>query len=377
MSKTRIMVYGGLAVVAAVLLGTVFLGARADDANRPAAAAPLAVPVFRVALQQGTTISTGYAGIIMARRTSALGFERGGLVVQVGADIGKHVRKGDVLARLDTRVQRADLAAARASLHQRQAQTRIAASTLKRQQTLLAKGHISAQHLEEINAKLDVARAAQNAAVAQIQTLKARLALSQITAPYDGVIAERYIDEGAIASPGTPVLSLVEDGILEIRVGIPSSRLGVMTPGHVYDFKTASARFQARLRGLGGQVDRATQTVDAAFDVLPSKAVLVPGQTARLILDVPLAQSGFWAPLAALREDRRGLWSLYALQPAPGAPGRYDLSPRLVEMLYAGAERVYVRGPVRDGEMILASGKLSVSTGMQVTPALPRDLGQP
>ncbi len=375
MRNARTIVYGGPALAAAVLLGAVLMSARADDT--PATAAPLPVPVFRVAWQQSARIKTGYAGIIMARRTSELGFEQGGLVVHMAVDLGDHVRKGDVLAQLDTSVLRAELAAAQASLRQRQAQTRIAAATLKRQRALLAKGHISAQQLEEVDANLDVAKAAETAAKAKVQTLRARLALAQINAPYDGVIAERYIDEGAIAAPGKPVLSLVEDAVLEVRVGLPASQLGVMKPGQVYDFNTAAARFKARLRGLGGEVDRTTQTVEAAFDVLPSKAALVPGQTARLILDVPLAQKGFWAPLTALHEDRRGLWSLYALQPAPNDAGSYNLSPRLVEMLYAGADRVYVRGPVKNGALILASGKLSVSPGMQVVPAPSQMNGQP
>ncbi len=374
-TRLRIIALGALAMAAALLPAAV--PGRASAGEAPARAAAVPVPVFRAAWQQGARIRTGYAGMIMARRTSELGFERGGLVVQVMADLGDHVHKGDVLARLDTSVLRADLAAAAASLRERQAQTRIAAATLKRQKALLAKGHISAQRLEEVDARLAVARAAENAARAQLQTLQARLALAQITAPYDGVIAERYIDEGAIAAPGKPVLSLVEDGVLEVRVGLPASKLAVMKPGKVYDFTAGAARFQARLRGLGGTISKATQTVEAVFDVLPSKAALVPGQTARLVLDVPLAQRGFWAPLTALREDRRGLWSLYALQAVPEDKGLYSLSPRLVELLYAGAERVYVRGPVKDGALLLASGALSVSPGMQVVPAASRTSGQP
>ncbi len=366
MINVRAFVYTGLALFASLLLGAVFLSAQADDEIYDAP--PIGVVVQRIVLEQSTHITTDYAGMISARRTSALGFERGGLVVEMLVDLGHHVKKGDVLARLDTRAQRADLAAAKAGVRQVEAQRQIAASTLKRQKALLAKGHISAQRLEEVDANLLAAEAAKHVAEAQVQTLQARLALSSIVAPYDGIIAERYIDEGAIAAPGAMALSLVEGGALEVRVGLPASRLPGMKIGINFNFTAADTHFEARLRGLNGTVDRATQTVGAVFDVSPDQKNLVPGQTARLTLNVPLEQSGFWVPLSALREDRRGLWSLFALDRDPENAGRYILTPRLVEVLFAGAERVYVRGPVKDGILILVGGNQSVSVGMPVTP---------
>lgn len=375
MYNVRAIVYTGMALLAALLLGAVFLSAQAQDEIREAA--PFGVPVQKIVQSQSTKITTSYAGIIRARRTSQLGFERGGLVISVGADLGKHVRKGELLARLDSAALRADLAAAKAGVNQVEAQRRIAQSTYTRQKALLAKGHISAQRLEEIDANLLAADAAQRVAEAQVKTLQARLVRLQIIAPYDGIIAERYIDEGSIAASGSPVFTLVEDSVLEVRVGLPSTRLADIKIGEVFDFSTASVQFKAKLRGLSGKVDPTTQTVSALFDVLPDAGTLVPGQSARLTLDVPLEQAGFWVPISALREDRRGLWSLFALDSNPPNDGRYILTPRLVEVLYAGAERVYVRGPVKDGTLILAGGNQSVSVGMSVVPAMATNTGQP
>jgi len=375
MFKIRAIVYAGMTLLAALLLGAVFLSAQAQDETREAT--PFGVPVQKIKQSQSTKITTSYAGVIRARRTSQLGFERGGLVVSVSADLGKHVHQGDVLARLDSEALRADLAAARASVNQAEAQRRIAQSTYTRQKALLAKGHISAQRLEEIDAKLLAADAAQRVAEAQVKTLQARLARLQIIAPYDGVIAERYIDEGSIAASGAPVFTLVEDAVLEVRVGLPTTRLAGIKIGEIFDFSTAGTQFKARLRGLSGKVDTTTQTVSALFDVEPGAGTLVPGQSARLMLDVPLEQAGFWVPISALREDRRGLWSLFALDNSPTNDGLYILTPRLVEVLYAGAEQVYVRGPVKDGTLILAGGNQSVSAGMSVVPATPNQSGQP
>ncbi len=375
MIKARLVVYASLALIGAVLLCAVFWDANAQSERTDAP--PIRVFAQRVVALPGTTIPTGYAGIINARRTSALGFERGGLVVNMSADLGQIVQKGQVLAQLDTRAQNADLLAARANVLQVEAQRKIAESTMKRQQALLEKGHISAQRLEEISANLVAAAAAKGVAQAQVKTLQARLALSKIIAPYDGIIAERYIDEGSIASPGSPVFSLIENHVLEIRIGLPAERAADLTIGEVFDFSTVGQTFQARLRGFSGTVDRATQTVSAAFDLVVPEAALVPGQTARLELSVSLDQSGFWVPLGALREDRRGLWSLFALDESPQQSGTYTLSPRLVEVLYAGADRVYVRGPIEEDTLILSGGNHTVASGMRVVPIIAANTGQP
>jgi RND family efflux transporter MFP subunit len=375
MVNIRTLVYAGLALIAASLFGAVFLSAQAE--GEPRQANPIRVPVQSVALSQSTKIATSYAGVIRARRTSNLGFERGGLIVDVSVDLGEHVKKGDVLARLDDNTLRADLAAAKASVKQVEAQRAIAASTYQRQKALLAKGHISAQRLEEIDANFLAADAAKTVAQAQANTLKARLKLLQITAPYDGVIAERYSDEGSIAASGAPVFLLVEDGALEVRVGLPSTRIADMKIGEDYTFNTSATRFEARLRGLSGQVEQATQTISAVFDIKPVNQNLIPGQTARLSLSVPLEQAGFWVPLSALREDRRGLWSLFALDADPTHAGQYILTPRLVEILFAGADQVYVRGPIKDGTLVLVEGNQSVSAGMAVQPVMNTQTGQP
>ncbi len=367
MGNGQKFVYAGIALLAAILLGAVFLSAQAEDEK--ADAPPQSVNTLKIAVRDEASISTGYAGLVAARRTSALGFERGGLIARVNVDLGDHVRKGDVLAALDTRTVRADIAAARARYQQAKAQSVIAKATQARQQKLVEKGHISRQKLDEINANLLAANAAEAAAKAQVSALVTRLDLSHIVAPYDGMLSERYADEGSIAAPGTPILSLVEDGALEIRIGLPAARAAQLTTGKLYNFSVAGTTFRAPLRGRSGIVDRATQTVSAVFDVpTPLASTLIPGQTARLDLDIPLAQKGFWVPLGALREDRRGLWSILALAPLDGRAGVFTLQPHLVEILYADARRAFVRGPIKDGVDILADGKQGLTAGMHVVP---------
>jgi membrane fusion protein, multidrug efflux system len=89
------------------------------------------------------------------------------------------------------------------------------------------------------------------------------------------------------------------------------------------------------------------------------------GEVGRLVLSEPLGERGFWAPVTAPAEARRGLWSVRELVPADGG---YALEPRVVEIIHVEGERAYLRGAVAEGAMILASGVQRAAPGQRVRP---------
>jgi len=186
-----------------------------------------------------------------------------------------------------------------------------------------------------------------------------------IAAPYDGVVTARMVDEGAIAAPGQAILNIVEDGALEIRVGLPPVTAARLVAGQPYDFRIDSGEIEAMFRASTGVVDVQSRSVTAVFDVAAEQSAQA-GQVARLVLDAPIDAEGFWVPTSALAEGRRGLWSVYALAEAEG--GAYRIEPHSVEALRVEADRVFVRGAVDDGALILASGLQRVTPGQRVRP---------
>ena len=73
---------------------------------------------------------------------------------------------------------------------------------------------------------------------------------------------------------------------------------------------------------------------------------------------------GTWLPFAAITEGLRGLWVIYALVPAEG--GGYRIEARDVEVLYAAEDRVFVRGAIADGELLVGAGLQRVAPGQTV-----------
>ena len=173
----------------------------------------------------------------------------------------------------------------------------------------------------------------------------------------------RQADEGAIASPGQPLLRIVESDALEIRTGLPPRVAAQLVPGDAYAFQAGPRRITAQFRTSTAIVDRESRTVSAVFDLDPS-AALAAGEIVRLAIGTPVGADGFWVPTEALAEGRRGLWSVYVL--VPDEAGDYRLEPRVVETVRIEAERVFVRGAVADGDLVLASGLQRIAPGQRV-----------
>jgi membrane fusion protein, multidrug efflux system len=369
--KNRLQSLGsGFAVLAAaisVALIVILVSAlRSADADvQQAVPDALPVPVLTVSYQSNAMISEAYPGLISARRESDLGFERGGRIVDVSVDVGDQIEAGDTLARLDTSTLRAQIAAADAQTNEADAQLEIARATEERQRTLLERGHISQQRLDEVATNTAAAEARRAAAAAQANSLRAQLVLSEISAPFGGVVTARMADEGAIAAPGSPVIRLVENTSLEIRIGLPLVAASALNEGEVYDFLTNTGSINARYRRGTGVVDVRTRTVTAIFDVESGSARA--GEVARLQLETGIADRGFWVPTSALTEGRRGLWSVQTL--VADDNGSWLIEPRVVETLRVEVDRAFVRGAVDDGEQIIASGLQRVTVGQRVVPA--------
>ncbi len=359
---TGVAAFAVLLAVAIVAVSAL-RGADADAA--PQETEPLTADIFTIAYDESAQITEKFPGLIAARRESALGFEQGGRIAEIAVDVGDRVEAGDTLARLDTRTLEAQLAASRAQAVEAAAQADLAQITLQRQRTLVEQGHISPQRLDETEANASAAIARRDAARASAAALEVQLELAALQAPYAGVVTARMADEGAIAAPGAPVLDLVETGALEVRVGLPGREARELTVGESYPVEVDGAVLAATLRTVTGVVDRRSRTVTALFD-LPDGADASAGEVARLQLPAPLEARGFWAPMSALAEARRGLWALYVLS---GDAAPYMIEPRTVEIIHTEGERVWVSGAVREGERALATGLQRVTPGQRVVPA--------
>jgi len=350
-------------------------------ADGSADGALLPVETLRVREVESYEVATRYAGRVVSRRTSELGFERGGRLVALAADEGDRVEAGQVLARLDVReleARRRELAAqveaARARVGEIDSRLALARVTTARRRELLEREAISAQLFDEsryaeqaLAAQIEAARADIAAAESARSSVDVALDLSLLKAPYAGSIVARAADEGTVVTPGQRILTLVEDGILELRVGLPPEAARSLAPGQEHPIEIHGRVHPARLDALLETVETDTRTVTAVFRFLAQPAGVRDGELARVSLASETRTRGFWLPITALAESRRGLWSAYALAPGEEGP---RVERRELEVLHAESDRVFVRGTLRDGEEVVAAGLHRLVPGQRVRTAV-------
>ncbi len=236
----------GVALVIVALVGAGlwwFSGARALEVQTVTASAPSAGDSGAV-LQ-----ATGY---VTARRQATVSAQIVGTLTEVLIEEGDHVKKGQVLARLEDSSQQAQLnaakanaAAAAARVGQMRAQLTQAERDSKRLQNLVARGLVPKQQAEQARTQAHSLRAQLNSARAQDKAAKAQVAVAQVNydytvvrAPFDGVITNKAAQVGEIIAPAaagggftrTGVGTIVDMDSLEVDVDVNEAYIGRVKP---------------------------------------------------------------------------------------------------------------------------------------------------
>lgn len=354
-----------LAAIVAVL-GLFVLQNRSTEGPLVPTARPVPISVETVRADFGSTfnVEEKFTGIVSPRRSSQLGFAGGGRIASIKADIGDRVETGDTLASLDTRSLQAQLNSANALVAEARAALALAETTVDRQITLLEKGHVSSQRVDEARAQANSARARIDAARANADTLRVQIDLARITAPFAGTITARMADEGAIANPGAPLFELVESNVLEARIGLTAVLADTLEIGELYDLTSDQGNVPATLRSMTGVIDASNRTVTTLFDIADPSSVSA-GAVVRLGLAREINEPGLWLPVSALTEAERGLWSIYT---ARRDGGEWIAEPGIVEIIHQDGDRVYVRGAMSEGDRVIIDGLQRITPGQPVTP---------
>jgi RND family efflux transporter MFP subunit len=224
------------------------------------------------------------------------------------ADIGDEVKKGQVLATIDTPDLDAQLAAAVAKLKSDEAQVQAAQSAQKLAQITYERWRDSPKGVVSEQER-DATKAGNESAIAQLNTAKAQLvvdeavagrfrALSkfkQVTAPYDGKVIERQIDIGNLVTAGsssntTLLYKVSQNDPMRVFVDVPQSAAADMQPG-VEAKITASnipdRAFVGKITRTADAIDQRARTLRVEVDIPNGKQILVPGMYVDVNFEIP------------------------------------------------------------------------------------------
>jgi RND family efflux transporter MFP subunit len=295
-----------------------------------------------------------YTGIVTARQTAAVGFERAGKLINIAVDEGDRVTNGTLLAELDTELLQRERDEIVAQRKETAARLDLVEQNLKRINALVNKGHASVQQQDELISERKALAAALERLAAALAVNRTQLEKSRLTAPFDAIVSHRFADTGVVIASGTPVLRLLQQGAMEARIGLPAASVSLVDINEPVELQADGAPLTGRVLSIGSEVDVNTRTVPVRI-ALPADAGVVDGALIDLLLQEQIKHSGFWLPATSVTDGLRGLWNVYTLQ-ATETPDLYRIETRDVQIDHADSNRVFVSGALNDGEAVIKAG---------------------
>jgi membrane fusion protein (multidrug efflux system) len=208
-------------------------------------------------------------------------------VVELPVTAGQHVRKGDLLVRLDDRDLRARRQQAQEALRRAEATRDLAQSDYTRDKALYEKQVIPKSEFDETTLRLKTSTA-DVAAYQQAQhDAEFAFGYAVIRAPYDAIVVDKLSDVGDMATPGKPLLTLYESGKLWLEAAVPEEQAGTLHIGKTYGIHLDSLdkQMQGQLVEIVPSADSSSRTITARV-ALPYTQNVFPGLFGRMMIPV-------------------------------------------------------------------------------------------
>lgn len=252
-----------------------------------------------------TTVSI--VGTIAARYDMPIGVEGDtGRVEAIYVEAGDHVKRGQLLARLNVSVLEPQVANLAAALEQAKAEAELAQAEAKRADAVGVSGALSAEETQRRRSSAVTAQAKVKVAAAMLAEAQAKLDRAQVRAPVDGTILTRNVEVGQTATAGGEALfRLSEGGEVELRGQVAEQDLPLLKVGQtvsVHLTGTAQA-YEGHVRLLGAVIDPTTRlgTIRVALSPDPN---LRPGAFARAEVTISNAARVVLPQTAVLSDDK-------------------------------------------------------------------------
>ena len=283
-----------------------------------------------VAAVQGVTVSADLAGTID----------------RIAFDSGKAVQKGQVLVELDTRQERAQLAAV-------EAQRDLARLNFDRMQGLLKENVIS-------RAEFDNATAEHKQMEARVGEIRAAIARKSITAPFSGVLGIRQVNLGQYLSSGDPIVELQSLNPIYVNFGVPQQAAAQMRLGREVRITSeglAGEGFPGRITAVDSTVNEETRNMQVQATLANPGGALRPGMFVQAEVVLGAGRPVVSLPASAVSYAPYGD-SVFVVSDVKGPDGRpyKGVRQQVVKLDGARGDQVAVASGVKPGDEVVTSG---------------------
>lgn len=286
-------------------------------------------------------------GTVAANRDVTVSAEESGAVTAILVDKGARVRAGQAILRIDDKVLRAQVDQARAAAE-------LARETWERRRRLWEEDQVGSEllYLE--------ARFAAEQSAANLRTLAERLARTIIRAPVEGILEDRMVEVGALVSPGTPVLRVVDADPVKILAGVPeryAPDVAVGATAEVAFDVLPDAGGPGTVHFVGAAVDARSRTFPVELEMPNPGGIIKPEMVANVSLERRTVPEAVVVPQDALVRREDG----YVAFVVEGEGEEARAVERRVVLGASQANQVVVTEGLVPGDLLVVVGQKSVA----------------
>ena len=339
------------------LLGFVKFRQIQEAMGQAAAFQPPPESVTTIVAEKDTWRSTLSAiGTMAAVQGVTVSADLPGIVESIAFESGASVNQGDLLVQLDTRQEKAQLAAVEAARE-------LAALNFERLHDLVDEGAIT-------RAEYDRAAAEQKESDAKVAEIHAAIARKTIRAPFSGVLGIRQVNLGQYLSPGNAVVPLQSLDPIYVNFGVPQQDAASVAVGHTVRITTdnvAGAVFTGRISAINSVVDEATRNIQIQATLSNPKGVLRPGMFVQTEVLVGASRSVVTVPASAISYAPYGdsVFIVSDLKNESGQTYR-GVRQQFVKVGPARGDQISILSGINPGEEIVSSGAFKLRNGAAV-----------
>ena len=310
----------GMIVVAAIVAGVVIFGVmarRGTESSLAKETAASAIPSVNVVYPTPSNLSSEIAlpGNTQAFMDTPIYSRTNGYLRSWFFDIGARVRKGQLMALIETPEVDQQLQVAQADLKSAQANLDLANTTSSRYQNLLKTNSVSKQETDVAMSDAAAKKAAVDASMANVRRLEQLQSFEKVYAPFDGIVTARNTDVGRLISAGqntTPqeLFHLAAIGKIRVYAAVPQAYAAAVKDGGKATLtldEYPGRSFEGTIARNSNAIDQASRTLNVEVDVDNPKGELLPGAYVFVHIKVPEHAANLMVPSNTLLFRSEGL----------------------------------------------------------------------
>ena len=300
-----------------------------------------------------------------------------GRVEKVLVEEGDQVKKGQILASIDTErykwlanIASANVNAAKAELKSAQAETKINLVELERMISLKNSSAFNASKYDKLQnqntallAKEEIVEAKLNSAIQEENIAKQNLSRATVKAPFNGIIELKMVELGEAVGLGFPMFQLISDTSVEIQADVPSNRARILKENNEIQISTTdNIKFISKVRALGVRENSNTRTIKIhlSYENSETDRKLFVGENVNISVPLGPGQEALTVHKDAILK-REGMSLVYVVKEDSA-----QIKP--VKLGDGVGERFIVLSGIEAGDLVVTKGNERLRPGQKVNP---------